>query len=74
MVSAEDFPSIDEWLTETEIGGADDTYSGNLVDHRDQNRMTIDVGASGNDGISAFPRQQSCFDPNGHRVVVDGRG
>ncbi len=53
-VPGEDYPSIDKWLTETEIGGADDTYDGNLVDNRDQDTVTIDVGASGNDGNFAY--------------------
>lgn len=53
-VPGEDYPNIDEWLTETEIGGADDTYDGNLVDRRDQDSLTIEVGASGNDGNFAY--------------------
>lgn len=53
-VSGDDYPTIDEWLTETEIGGADGTYDGNLVDRRDQDSLTIEVGASGNDGNFAY--------------------
>lgn len=53
-VPGDDYPNIDEWLTETEIGGADDTYDGNLVDRRDQDSVTIEVGASGNDGNFAY--------------------
>jgi halocyanin-like protein len=53
-VPGDDYPNIDEWLTETEIGGADDTYDGNLVDRRDQDSVTVEVGASGNDGNFAY--------------------
>ncbi|MBX0295696.1 halocyanin domain-containing protein [Haloarcula nitratireducens] len=53
-VPPEDYPSIDEWLTETAIGGADDTYAGSLTDHRDNASLTVDVGAEGNDGNFAY--------------------
>ncbi|MBV0925397.1 halocyanin domain-containing protein [Halomicroarcula limicola] len=53
-ISAEDYPNVDEWLTETEIGGADDTYDGSLTDHRDNASLTVDVGAEGNDGNFAY--------------------
>lgn len=53
-VTGDDYPNIDEWLTETEIGGADDTYDGELVDRRDQDSVTIEVGTSGNDGNFAY--------------------
>jgi halocyanin-like protein len=50
----EEYPGIDEWLTETDIGAADDTYDGTLVDRTGQDSVTIDVGAEGNDGFYAF--------------------
>ncbi|WP_135303707.1 halocyanin domain-containing protein [Haloarcula amylovorans] len=53
-VSAEAYPSIDEWLTETDIGGADDTYDGALTDSRDSPSLTVDVGAEGNNGNFAY--------------------
>jgi len=53
-LSGDDYPAIDEWLTETEIGGADDTYDGTLIDRRDRDTVTVDVGASGNDGNFAY--------------------
>jgi halocyanin-like protein len=49
-ISGEDYPSIDEWLTETEVGDADGTYD----DERDSDTVDIDVGASGNGGNLAF--------------------
>lgn len=49
-----DYPLIDEWLTETEIGGADETYDGTLIDRRETERLTVDVGAPGNDGNFAY--------------------
>lgn len=53
-LSGEDYPAIDEWLTETEAGGADDSYTGTVVDARDQGTLTVDVGAAGNDGNFAY--------------------
>lgn len=53
-VSGEDYPTIDEWLTGTEIGGADDSYDGSFADRRGQDSVTIEVGTSGNDGNFAY--------------------
>lgn len=53
-IRGEDYPAIDEWLTETDIGGADDMYDGTLLDRRGQDVLTIDVGAAGNGGNFAF--------------------
>jgi halocyanin-like protein len=53
-ISGDDYPELDEWLTETDVGDADDTYDGTLVDRTDQESITIDVGAEGNDGFYAF--------------------
>jgi halocyanin-like protein len=48
------YPAIDEWLTETELGGAADNYDGTLVDLTGQDTVTVDVGAEGNGGAFAF--------------------
>jgi len=53
-VTGDDYPSIDEWLTETEIGGATDNYDGNFEVLREQDTVTVDVGAEGNDGNFAY--------------------
>lgn len=53
-VPGEDYPAVDEWLTETDVGDSDDTYDGSLVDMRDQDSITIDVGAEGNGDNFAF--------------------
>lgn len=51
-----DHPNVDEWMTETEIGDADDTYDGTILDLRDESSVTIDVGAEGNgDGYAYGP-------------------
>lgn len=50
----DDYPALDEWLTETEVGGADDTYDGAIVDERGSDPLIVDVGASGNGGNFAF--------------------
>lgn len=53
-VSGEDYPTIDQWLTETELGGAADNYDGSFADQRDQDTVTIEVGAEGNGGNFAY--------------------
>ena len=53
-LSGSDYPAIDEWLSETEIGDSDDTYDGTLVDRRNQDTLTIRVGATGNGGNFAY--------------------
>jgi halocyanin-like protein len=53
-VSVEDYPAVDEWLTETEIGAADGNYDGTIADQRGQDDVTVAVGAEGNDGNFAY--------------------
>ncbi|SFS03542.1 halocyanin domain-containing protein [Halomicrobium zhouii] len=53
-IAGSDYPAVDEWLTETDVGGADDTYDGSIVDWREESEPTVDVGAEGNDGYYAF--------------------
>lgn len=53
-IPGSDYPAVDEWMTETEVGGADDTYEGEILDLRDESNVTIDVGAEGNGGGLAF--------------------
>ncbi|WP_254279417.1 halocyanin domain-containing protein [Haloarcula marina] len=53
-VTGDDYPTIDQWLTETDVGGADDTYDGSFADERDRNSVTVDVGAEGNGGAFAY--------------------
>jgi halocyanin-like protein len=53
-VSVDDYPVVDEWLTETELGGAADNYDGSIDDQRDQDSITVAVGAEGNGGNFAF--------------------
>jgi halocyanin-like protein len=53
-VSVDDYPAVDEWLTETELGGAADNYDGSIDDQRDQDSITVAVGAEGNGGNFAF--------------------
>jgi halocyanin-like protein len=52
--SGDEYPAIDDWLTETDVGGADDTYDGTLDDRRGTDEITIDVGSEGNGGNFAF--------------------
>jgi halocyanin-like protein len=51
---ADEFPAIDEWLTETEVGGADGTYDGTIVDRRGASEVRVDVGVDGNGGTYAY--------------------
>ena len=53
-ISGDEYPAIDEWLTETEIGRATDNYDGTLLDMTDSDTVTIDTGAEGNDGNFAY--------------------
>jgi len=53
-VSVEDYPAVDEWLTETEIGAAADNYDGTIDDRRGQDSLTVAVGAEGNGGNFAY--------------------
>lgn len=53
-ISGDEYPTVDEWMTETDIGAADDTYEGEIADLRDEDDVTIDVGAEGNGGGYAF--------------------
>ncbi|MFA9517392.1 halocyanin domain-containing protein [Halopenitus sp. H-Gu1] len=55
-IPGNDYPAVDEWMTETEIGGADDSYEGEILDLREEGDVTIDVGAEGNgDGFAYGP-------------------
>ena len=47
-------PAIEEWLTETEVGGADETYDGTVLDRTGQDDLLIEVGAEGNGGNFAY--------------------
>lgn|GEM_PF-980268 len=60
-VPGTEYPTVDEWLTETDVGSADETYDGELLDRRGDSEVRIDVGSGGNGGTSAY-------DPSG--VVV----
>jgi halocyanin-like protein len=53
-LQGEDYPAIDEWLTETEVGDSADNYDGQLSDRRGRSRVPVNVGASGNGGDFAF--------------------
>ena len=46
--------AVDTWLTEQEVGGADDTYDGTLEDLTGQETVTVLVGTPGNGGAFAF--------------------
>ncbi|MDZ7731481.1 MAG: halocyanin domain-containing protein [Natrialbaceae archaeon] len=41
----EDYPAVDEWLTETEIGAAAPNYDGDIVDWREEDDIVVEVGA-----------------------------
>jgi halocyanin-like protein len=82
-VPGEEFPVVDEWLTETEVGGADDTYGGTLLDRRERDEVRVDVGADGNGGTFAYAPSALVVSPGttvrwawvddreGHSVVAD---
>ena len=74
-LSGEEYPAVDEWLTETEVGAADDTYDGTIADRRGRDSVRVDVGASGNGGNFAFGPSAVAVSP-GTRVrwVWTGEG
>lgn len=53
-IPGSDYPAVDEWMTETEVGDADDTYDGTILDRRDQTEVTVAVGSQGNGDHYAF--------------------
>ncbi len=53
-IPGSEYPAVEEWLTETDVGDADDTYDGEVVDLRDESNVTVDVGAEGNGGGYAY--------------------
>lgn len=38
------FSAVHRWLTETEVGGANDTYDGTLLDRRGRDEVRLEVG------------------------------
>ena len=44
----EDYPAVDEWLTETGVGVAAPNYDGSMLDRRDQDTVAVEVGAGDN--------------------------
>jgi halocyanin-like protein len=53
-VSGSDYPAMDEWLTETEVGAATDGYDGRVTDRTGSDTVTVAVGAEGNGGYFVF--------------------
>lgn len=53
-LSGADYPAVDEWLTETEVGAAEPNYDGTIVDRRDQDTVSVEVGA-GDTGLQFAP-------------------
>lgn len=49
-----DYPTVDDWLTESEVAPAADNYDGELHDLREQDTATIEVGVTGNGGSFGF--------------------
>lgn len=55
-LSGSEYPTVDDWMTESDVGGADGTYDGTIDDLRDESSVTIDVGSEGNgDGYAYGP-------------------
>lgn len=62
-VPGEEHPTVDEWLTETAVGGPDRTYEGTLVDARGEAELRVDVGVGGNGGAYAFDPSGAVVSP-----------
>lgn len=83
-LSGEDYPEVDEWLTETEVGGEAPNYDGTIVNQREQDTVQVEVGA-GEDGIAFEPaavsvstgttvRWEWTGEGGAHNVVADPDG
>lgn len=82
-IPGEEYPALDNWLSETEVGGADDTYSGIISDQRGNDEIQVEVGVKGNRGNFAFGPSAVAVTPGttvrwvwtgkggGHRIVAD---
>jgi halocyanin-like protein len=53
-VSESQKEAVDGWLNGTEVGGADDTYDGGILDRRDADEVVVEVGVEGNQAQWAF--------------------
>lgn len=70
-----DYPVVEEWLTETSVGGSDDTYDGTIVDRRGRGTVEVEVGVAGNGGDFAFGPSAVAVSPGTTvRWVWTGRG
>ncbi|VTT85127.1 Halocyanin [Halorubrum sp. DM2] len=77
---ADDYPLVGRWLDTDEVGGADDTFNGTIVDARGLDNPEITVGAEGNGGPVAFDPSAVIISPetvvkwvwtaHGHHNVV----
>ena len=77
-----EFPVVEEWLTEAEVGGPDDTYDGTVSDGRGREEFRVDVGVDGNGGTYAYDPSAVAVSPGttvrwvwvddreGHNVVA----
>lgn len=55
-IPGSEYPAVDEWMTEEDVGDSDDTYDGEILDLRDEGDIAIDVGSQGNgDGYAYGP-------------------
>ncbi|MEF8806436.1 halocyanin domain-containing protein [Natronomonas sp.] len=53
-IPGSDYPAVDEWMTETDVGDAANNYDGEIMDLREESDVSIDVGA-GDDGLAYGP-------------------
>jgi halocyanin-like protein len=53
-IDGSEYPSINEWLGETEGAPGTTNYDGSLIDLTGEDTVTVDVGAEGNTGNFAF--------------------
>lgn len=78
-----EYLALDNWLSETEVGGADDTYGGSISDRRGNDEIQVEVGVKGNRGNFAFGPSAVAVTPGttvrwvwtgeggGHKIVAD---
>lgn len=62
-VPGDEHPLVDEWLTETAVGGSDATYDGTILDARGGDELRVDVGVTGNGGTYAYDPSAAVVSP-----------
>lgn len=72
-LSGSDYPEVDEWLTETEIGDEAQNYDGTILDRREEDAVEVEVG-TGDTGLQFEPPAVAVSPGTTVRWVWTGQG